>query len=70
MEYAYGYRSTRGGLKEALETRVYISEYTFKKLLCDYNYYTFDKRCNEFLFILKKPTLVTISRFWLFIEIK
>lgn len=70
MEYAYGYRQTCGSLEESLKTKVYISETTFKKLLNEYDYYAFDKRCNQFLFIIKQPTLLNLTRFWFFIEIK
>ena len=67
----FGYRRHCGGLKESLETIVYVSETTFNKFLPQYDFYAFDGRCNQILFIIKNEyeNLTTYGRFWLFIEV-
>lgn len=76
-----GYRRQCGGLDESLKTIRYISLARFNKLLPEYEYYGYDKRCNQYLFILRnmeerfncfknKNYLEYVNRSWLFIEVQ
>lgn len=52
----YGKREQRGGLQESLDTSLLITEEEFKELLKDYDnngydYYCYDERCNQILFL-------------------
>lgn len=60
----YGKRKHRGGLQESLETTCFISEREFQQCLSSYDYYCFDDRCNQILFINTDEEFT-----WLFIEI-
>lgn len=66
MKVRYGYRQHRGGLQESLQTKVYISVDTFKRMLDNktVEYYAFDERCNQVLYINWETYT------WYFIEIQ
>lgn len=57
MKVSYFKREHRGGLEESLKTSVEITEQEFKELLKnkenDYQYYCFDKRCQQIIFLGK-----------------
>lgn len=76
----FGYRRHCGGLDESLKTKKYITLERFNKLLPEYDFYAYDGRCNQYLFILKdienkfncfktKNYMEYIRRSWLFIEV-
>ena len=64
MYIKYGKREHRGSLEDSLKTKKTISEKTFQKLLKNYNYYCYDSRCNQILFINTK-----LQYTWLYMEI-
>ena len=57
MKARYFKREHRGGLDESLATSVQITEQEFKNLLKDrnneYDYYCFDERCQQVIFLGK-----------------
>jgi hypothetical protein len=65
----FGKRKQRSTLQESLNTLVKITENDFRELLLDksnnYKFYSFDKRCNQILFI-GNPEL---EYMWLYIQI-
>ena len=65
----FGKRKQRSILQESLNTSVRIAESDFRELLLDknnkYKFYSFDKRCNQILFI-GNPEL---EYMWLYIQI-
>lgn len=67
MIVLYGKREQRGGLNDSLKTSKYIDEFEFNKLVKKYDYYAFDERCNQVMFIAKDMSTKYI---WLFIEIR
>lgn len=77
----FGYRRHCGGLNESLNTRIYISQERFNQLLPEYEYYAYDDRCKEYVFILRNfenrincfvdpNSSDNIARSWLFIEVQ
>ena len=77
----FGYRRHCGGLNESLKTSRYISLVRFNKLLPEYEYYAYDNRCKQYLFILRnmeerfncfiqKNYMEYVNRGWLFIEVQ
>lgn len=77
----YGYRRQSGGLDESLLTSHYLTREQFARLLHEYEYYGYDERCHQFLFILRdmdkkfncfrtKNYQDYINRSWLFIEVQ
>lgn len=62
----YGKRKHSGGLQDSLNTSEYINENEFNELVKEYDYYAYDERCNQVLFIAKDMKREYI---WLFIEI-
>ena len=67
MNYRFGKRIHQGSLTDSLLTSVYITYNEFNSLLKIYEFYTFDERCNQFMFIAKDLTKTDYD--WLFIEI-
>lgn len=71
MALRFGTREHRGGLDESLATSKYFDEKRFNELLPYYEYYAFDERCNQIMFILKDMEHEWRNHpVWLFIEIK
>lgn len=70
MKVSYFKREHRGGLEESLKTSVEITEQEFKELLKDrnngYEYYCFDSRCNQIIFLGKYE----LEYMFLFIQIE
>ena len=64
MKIIYGIREHRGTLKESLKTKKRIRYKEFKKILKDYKYYGYDKRCNQQLYINTK-----LQYTWLYMEL-
>lgn len=64
----FGLRKHRGGLKESLETIKYISEDEFKRILPKYEYYAFDERVNQVMFLHKHFMKKVVKYDWLFIQ--
>lgn len=65
----FGTREHHGGLKESLETTIYITEEEFRLKSRNYNYYGYDTRCNQILFIEKPLEKYIKEPLWLFIEL-
>lgn len=65
----FGKRKHRGALQDSLDTSVEIYEEEFKNLIRDknngYNYYCFDNRCNQILFLGKYE----LDYMWLYIQL-
>lgn len=71
MKAKYGYRDLRELLAESLETSKYISIEEFKKRLrkFKYQFYAFDDRVNQIMFIINDIPGHLDQPTWLFIEI-
>ena len=63
MKIIYGIRKQRRTLEESLKTKKIISYKEFKKILKDYKYYGYDKRCNQQLYIN-----INLQYTWLYME--
>lgn len=54
MKISFGKRPLRGGLKESLKEAEKISKKEFEALLPNYEYYCFDERVKQFVFVSKQ----------------
>lgn len=64
----YGYRDHRELLEDSLSTKVYIDEKDFRFRLKKYEFYGYDERCRQILFIRKDNSV--FAPWWLFIELQ
>lgn len=60
-----GCRKHCGGLRESLNTILYIDDKDFNRLIVHYEFYGYDSRCKQILFISKNMKRAFT---WLFIE--
>ena len=63
---SFGVRKHSGGLKESILTTKYISENDFNSIINKYDYYGFDERVNQIMFISKD---MRENYTWAFIQI-
>lgn len=69
MKIRYFQRQHSGGLKESLATQKYISKSKFEDIVKNYDYYAFDERVNQILFIRKEMEKHIDEPTWIGIEI-